>query len=289
MSVLHNLPQTRIKIGIAKLLYRGTALFLRDPRRRITRSGIRFEVDLTEGIDLSLFLFGNFQRHVARNRFVGLAEDAVVFDVGANAGVMTLQFAQAVPRGRVYAFEPTHYAFAKLQTNLGLNPALAARVTASQVFVSSRSASVPALQAFASWKVDGSGGERHPVHLGTVQSTENVGSITVDDFVAARGLHRLDFVKIDTDGHELEVLKGAVETLRRFRPAVIFEIGLYVMLERGIGFAEYEEYFGALGYRILDGKTGRPITSRNHRSLIPAQGTLDALALPSPEAPGKER
>lgn len=284
MSLLNSLPLTRIKIGIARLLYKGLPPGYRRQKRRITRNGIRYEVDLSEGIDLSLFLFGGFQKHVTHSRFAAIPEDAVILDVGANIGVMTLQFAQLASRGHVYAFEPTHYAFRRLQVNLGLNPALAARVTAIQAFVSVSSGDRPALPVYASWKVDGThGGDRHPVHLGTASSAEGVGATTLDELAAARGLTRVDLVKIDTDGHELEVLKGAVQVLKRFRPAVIFEMGIYLIQERGIGFTHYEELFRSLGYRIVDGKTGREITTANHRRIIPARGTIDALALPVPE------
>jgi FkbM family methyltransferase len=281
MSLLNRLPLTRIKIGIARALYRALPPGYRRRKHRITRGGIHYEVDLSEGIDLSLFLFGGFQGHVTQGRFVALPADAVILDVGANAGVMALQFARRAPRGHVYAFEPTHYACERLRTNLSLNPELAARITAIQTFVSASGEDRPEPRVFASWKVDGSrGGDQHPVHLGTAVSAEGVGAATLDALVEAHGLPRVDLVKIDTDGHELAVLKGAVRTLERFRPPVIFEVGIYVMEERGIGFGHYEALFRPFGYRIVDSKTGREITAANHRRLIPAWGTLDALALP---------
>ena len=283
MSLLNNLPLTRIKIGIARALYRVLPPSYRRGKHRVTRGGIRYEVDLTEGIDLSLFLFGGFQRHVTQSRFATIPAEGVIFDVGANTGVMALQFAKLAPRGHVYAFEPTHYAFSRLRTNLALNPELAARITATQTFVSASRGDRPAARVFASWKVDGSREEgRHPVHLGTPVSAEGVDTTTVDAFAAEHGLSRLDFVKIDTDGHELKVLEGAVGALKRFRPAVIFEIGLYVLKERGIDFAAYEELFRSLCYRIVDSRTGREITTANHHRIIPARGTIDALALPAP-------
>ncbi|HEX4963663.1 MAG TPA: FkbM family methyltransferase [Thermoanaerobaculia bacterium] len=286
MRLLNRLPLTRIKIGIARLLYRGLPPGYRRQKRRIRRGGIHYEVDLSEGIDLSLFLFGGFQQHVTRTPFAVIPDDAVILDVGANAGVMALQFAKLAPRGHVYACEPTHYAFARLQTNLRLNPDLAARITAVQTFVSADSGDQPTAHIFASWKVDGTrSADQHPVHLGTPVSAAGVGAVTLDGLVASYGLSRVDLVKIDTDGHELSVLQGALRTLERFRPVVIFEVGLYVMEERGIGFAHYEEVFRPLGYRIVDSKTGREITAANHGRLIPARGTLDALALPGEARP----
>src|SRR6266508_2180621 len=138
-SVLHRLPITRSKIFLAKMLYRITVIFFGRTPRVITRNGIRYEVDLSEGFDLSLFLFGGFQKHVTRNTYLRLPQDAVIVDVGANFGLMSLPFSQAAPQGLVYAFEPTHYALGKLRRNLDLNPKLAARIRVVNAFVSASS------------------------------------------------------------------------------------------------------------------------------------------------------
>src|SRR5256885_82445 len=57
------LPTTRFKLFAARMIYRGLKLLLRNDRRRIRRRGINYEVDLSEGIDLSIFVFGGFQDH----------------------------------------------------------------------------------------------------------------------------------------------------------------------------------------------------------------------------------
>ena len=98
-------------------------------------------MDLSEGIDLSLFLFGNFQSYVVQNKYFSLEKDAIVFDVGANVGSMSLRFAQGASEGHVYAFEPTDYAFKKLQRNLSLNPKLAERISAVQQFLADEKSS----------------------------------------------------------------------------------------------------------------------------------------------------
>lgn len=269
-----------MKIFGAWILYRLVRLVIRGDRHVIVRNGITFEVDLSEGLDLSVFLFGRFQRHVANNRRVRLEDAAVILDVGANVGMMTLQFARTVPAGRVYAFEPTHYAFAKLTRNLELNPELAARVTPVQTFVSSKSRADPHLTAYASWKVDGTrtGGE-HQIHRGSPRSAEGVGAIALDDFCDRRQIARVDFIKIDTDGHELEVLQGARGILRRFRPIVIFELGLYILRERNIRFDEYLDFFAGLGYSLLEGRSLKTIDGDNYLRRIPSRGTVDILAL----------
>ncbi|MBN2137214.1 MAG: FkbM family methyltransferase [Sedimentisphaerales bacterium] len=278
-KLINKLPITRIKIFLAGLLYRVVHVFCRRDRRIIVRNGIRYEVDLSEGIDLSMFLFGGFQKHITRNKGCALPEDAVVFDVGANCGMMTLQFAKLAPLGKVYSFEPTHYAFAKLQKNLELNPELGRRVVAVKSFVSSQTCVETDIKAYASWKVGGAADEsRHSVHGGTAKSTEGVGAVSLDDFCEKEGIERLDFIKIDTDGHELEVLRGAAKVIGRFKPAVIFEVGLYILAERDVDFAEYLKFFAALNYSLFNSSNNRRIDAENYRRHIPSKGTIDILA-----------
>src|ERR1700757_3484508 len=100
-SITNKLPLTKIKISIAKILYRVTVLFYGKDPRIVTRKGVKYELDLSEGIDISLFLFGNFQSHVIKNKYMEIPADSVIIDVGANIGVITLSFAHAFPSARI--------------------------------------------------------------------------------------------------------------------------------------------------------------------------------------------
>jgi FkbM family methyltransferase len=278
-SWLWQLPWTRLKLLAARALYYPAVLAFGRTQGTVVRNGIRYDLDLREGIDLSLFIFGSFQPHVVRNRFVQLPGDGVVLDVGANAGILALQLAQAVPGGRVFAFEPTHYAYAKLIRNLELNPELSRRVEPVQAFVSSVSAAQPGLSAYSSWRIDGAHSGTHPLHGGTAKSADEIGAVSLDDFAAQRRLHRVDFIKVDTDGHELEVLRGARGLLARHKPVVVFELARYVMEERGITFADYVSLLAPLGYAPFDAKSGAGIDLANHLERIPARATIDIAAV----------
>ena len=134
----NRIPWTRIKLAAVGMAYPFLRVFLGNAPREIVRNGIRYRVDLSEAIDFTLFVSGHFQEYVTRSPLFTVPDDGVIFDVGANIGSMTLAFAQKVPRGRVFAFEPTHRAFERLQENLSLNPVSARRVTPVQSFVSIR-------------------------------------------------------------------------------------------------------------------------------------------------------
>jgi FkbM family methyltransferase len=265
---------------LGRILYRIVHLLYQTDIHVVVRDGIKYEVDLSEGIDLSIFLFGHFQKHVSQSKYLSLPPDGIVFDVGANTGVMSLQFAKLVPAGRVYSFEPTFYAFSKLERSMELNPELAKRIVAVRSFVSSSSSQKPRIKAYASWKVGGmTEGVRHRIHGGVEKSAEGAAEVSLDDFCEQNKIDRLDFIKIDTDGYELDVLQGGRKVIGKFRPLIIFELGVYVMNERGIDFSDYLEFFDFLGYSLFNGKNLKEINVHNYRKHVPLKGTIDILAV----------
>lgn len=280
--ILNSLPLTRIKLLIARVLFYVAKPIYGSKKRIIKRNGLTFEVDISEGLDLSLFLFGNFQKHVSENKFIHLPHDAIIFDIGANVGIMSLNFARKAVHGKTYAFEPTHYALQKLQRNLDLNPKVSSAIQVINTFISSEVKQTSDIKAFSSWKIDKKVGEgQHPVHGGTAMSTDGVPTITIDKYIDSQEINRLDFIKIDTDGHEYDVLTGAEKTIQQLRPQIIFELGQYVMEERGISFMDYESFFKKLNYELSDASSNKRIDISNYKKMIPRRGTIDVLALPS--------
>ena len=71
-SLFMKIPMTRVRLAFARLLYSLFHMILREDRQVIRRKGIFYEVDLTEGIDLSLYVFGNFQDYVSRNKYFSI-------------------------------------------------------------------------------------------------------------------------------------------------------------------------------------------------------------------------
>ncbi len=274
-----NIKITRIKLFIAKVLYLITKLFYKNDIQIIIRNGIKFEVDLREGIDLHLFIFGSFQKHVYENKYIKLQENNVVFDVGANFGLMTLLFTSKVKDGHVHSFEPTDYALKKFHRNIELNPDLKSKITINHMFVSSSSKKSANIDAYSSWPVTGSQ-NKHKIHGGVLQETLNIPSITIDDYCEQNQINKLDFIKIDTDGHELDVLNGAKESIHNFKPQIIFELGIYVMDERGINFEEYSDFFENVNYKLLTIK-GKEITLANYKKHVHQYGTIDIIAIPN--------
>lgn len=241
----------------------------------VTRSGIRFRLDLREGIDLSVFLSGGFQRDVARVK--PSVDNAVIFDVGANMGAMTLAFAKQHPRAHVHAFEPTHQALQRLAANLALNPGLADRVTVNATFVGRHSGAAADSQAYSSWRVDGVSEQAHAVHLGTKQAA--VTAVTsLDDYAAANGITKVHLIKIDTDGHEFEVLAGAHQVIATSRPRIVLEMCPYLLAEKNRTLTDFFDLLGP-GYRWLD-LAKRRLFDQKAFDRLPQGGGMDVLVEP---------
>ncbi|MCA1733334.1 MAG: FkbM family methyltransferase [Acidobacteria bacterium] len=182
---------TATKVRLARLIVSALLGAGVAPVRRIRRRGIRYEIDFREGIDLSLFLFGTFQRHILRTIRRVVPPDGTILDVGANVGAITLPAAAHVAEGRVYAFEPTDFAWRKLQRNLVLNPQLASRVTPVRSFVAAEETAESSLVAYSSWPMlVEEGAELHPIHKGAAQDA-SCGQTTIDGFVAENGIASL--------------------------------------------------------------------------------------------------
>ncbi len=123
---------TRNKIQLATAAYKVVSFARRcagkDDHVEVKRGGVTWNLDLHEGIDFSIFLLGGFERGTLRlyTQLLGRERCEVVLDIGANIGAHTLPLAQlVVPKGgKVYAFEPTVYAYGKLLENIALNPSI---------------------------------------------------------------------------------------------------------------------------------------------------------------------
>jgi len=137
-------------------------------------------------------------------------------DVGANVGAMTLAMAQAAGMsGRVYAFEPGPPFFERLTRNVKLNPAYMNVIRCENLGVSDATGTLR-------WAEDPSDlgrGNGGVVESGGVE----VPVVTLDAYAAEHVDGRVAFVKVDVEGWELHVLRGARALLRDHRPVVLFE------------------------------------------------------------------
>jgi FkbM family methyltransferase len=256
--------KTKNKIALAKVAYHGVHLArgivgLKD-RCIVQRNGISFDLDLSEGIDFAIYLFGHFEPMTARALTRHVTPGSNVLDIGANIGAHTLHMARLVgSTGRVLAFEPTEFAYQKLLNNMQHNPTLAARICAYQCFLGRRDHERAPDAVYSSWPLSGQT-DLHPQHRGQRKSAAAATSRTLDSILAEHGNPTVGLVKLDVDGFECDVLAGACEMIHRDRPTFIMELAPYVLRERGASLAELMSFFTPLDYQLLSEADDRPLS-----------------------------
>jgi FkbM family methyltransferase len=134
-------------------------------------------------------------------------------------------------------------------------------VTTERVIVTDRPRGRQAVAFRNSWKMFGRPSDPQPL--------EEVDSVSLDEYVRRTGTARLDAMKIDVDGYEYKVLTGARDTLARFRPVLMLEIGKYTLQSAGDSLEELIDFLHALGYEFFS-----EITLRRHRT---ARRLLDTV------------
>jgi FkbM family methyltransferase len=278
------LLNTAQKIGLAKVASRSVLAcrkaFGRPPEAEFTRQGVRWRLDLREGIDFSIFLLGAFEPSTVRAYRALVRPNQTVLDIGANIGAHTLPLAQLVgEKGRVIAFEPTAFAFRKCAANLALNPDLRSRVSLQQMMlVASPDEPLPAA-IFSSWPLV-EGHALHERHKGQLMDTRGARLATLDQVVDELKLSAVHFIKLDVDGFEYPVLAGGRKMLQKFRPSIALELAPYTHTEHGYTLEEITALLSETGYELRNIATGRPIATDpvTLRKMIPDGGSINVLA-----------
>ena len=277
--------KTVFKIYIAGLLYKTIKLWRsllgkKEDIVQICRYGITWKLDLKEGIDLAIYIFGRFESQTVRAYQKWIQPGNTVLDIGANIGAHTLWFSKLVGKeGLVIAFEPTQYAYRKLKTNIGLNPILEKRIVAEQILLSQEDRQDYQVEIYSSWTVTGTV-ERHPKHLGEIKSTNGAVMRQLDQYLLEKNIRKVDFIKIDVDGYECDVFLGSQSTLDRDRPIICLELSPYVLEERGSSIAKLLDILNRYDYQLFHERTGKklPMDAMQLAQMIGDGAGINAIA-----------
>lgn len=202
-----------------------------------------------------------------------------IFDVGANVGQTTRQIRGLWPEVTVHAFEPVSSTFAQLERNLagdratrmhrlalGSRPGMA-RMLAQPGSVMNRIVNRP---------------------LGA-QPVEEVEVVVGDAFCADHGIDRIDILKIDTEGHDLEVLTGFRNMLADRRIAYVeVECGIAPDNAMHVPFGRLADFLFAFGYGLFNLYPGMRVnltTRRRDRGIWYANAVFVAERWPEEAVP----
>jgi FkbM family methyltransferase len=170
-----------------------------------------------------------------------IQKGSTVVDVGANIGIFTILASRLVgDRGAVVAVEPTPSSFRLMKRNISLNGCVNVKTVMAAL---GEKESVGMLNMYQR-NIVNSFFSRDKTD-GTAKHSARVQIKTLDGLTNELGLNGLDFLKIDTEGYEVPILKGGIETIRRFRPFIIGEAH-FLISDTG---SKIAEFLSGMGYR----------------------------------------
>lgn len=175
-----------------------------------------------------------------------------VLDIGAHQGLYTLLASRRVgPSGHVFSFEPSPRERRALRLNLTIN--FCDNVVVQALALGSQETTA---DLYVVDKYNTGYNSLRPPNVPEPTSTVAVRVGTLDNWLAEEKIDRVDFIKLDVEGAELSVLKGARELLARARPVLLIEIAQTRTAGWGYDAVEivrFLENIGYLWFEILDG------------------------------------
>jgi FkbM family methyltransferase len=159
----------------------------------------------------------------------------IIFDVGANIGQSAVKFRRRFRSARIHCFEPSADSAHRIRAR-GLNGVEVHEIALGSATATARLAS---------------GHDPAIFHLSAEGDVE-IEVETIDSFCSARSIDHIGFIKIDTEGHDLEVLRGAAGMLAAGRiSAVQVEAGLNPENHLHVPFEHLKAYLEGHGYRLF--------------------------------------
>ena len=163
----------------------------------------RFKYPLEIEVFITFYIFGLKQYNI-KNIFE-VKNDAVVFDIGAFKGDTAYFFSKKCSnKARIYAFEPDDYAFQileKIKEKYKLNNVITKNILLSNA-------------------------EKEIDFISMIGNTPTIkkNAITIDKFVEENNFEKIDYIKMDVEGAERNILEGSIKTIKKFKPFLAIAI-----------------------------------------------------------------
>ena len=180
-------------------------------------------------------------------------EVKTVFDVGANEGQSAREFLRHFPAARIFSFEPTPATFQSLKLLAGSEP----RLTAVNQALGEASGKVSFNEnAFHQTNSILPSNRQGEEYLGPAvtehQRKIEVEMTTLDAFCRQTSVEKIDLLKVDVQGFELSVLKGALETLAARRiGCIVLEISFIPLYQNQATFHDLTTFLAAHHYDLM--------------------------------------
>lgn len=165
--------------------------------------------------------------------------DNVVLDAGANCGHLSIYFSKLVGKGgKVYAFEPDKFNIERINKNINLNQNVSDNIKIEELLLWDENQLVDFYEA-------GTVGSS-AVWIPDTDKCVQKEAVRIDDWVIRNNIQKLDFIKMDIEGAEIEALDGCIQTIQNLRPN--FAIASYHIVDGQPTYIKVEAFFKKNNY-----------------------------------------
>ena len=186
--------------------------------KTVSFQNVKFELHIEDWIQQNIYFVGAYERAELNLLNRHLSENSVFVDIGANFGLYSLVASQKITNsGKIICFEPFPKNYAALKKNISLNGI--SYITSENIALGDKKDELSLYY------------QPTEKNLGMVSANfmENSKTIEVDvmsfdEYVNENGIDKIDFIKIDVEGFENQVIMGMKKTLELFSPMILIEI-----------------------------------------------------------------
>ena len=214
--------------------------------------GLKLKIYPGNEIFRAIFVRGIYDPNliVVVNTF--LKNGSVFIDVGANMGYFSLLASKTVGKnGKVFALEPSSRDFGRLQDNVKINGLQ--NIYPLRLAVSGKVGPIKLLVACEERSALNTTGSEFSFKGVEKVDVEEVDSTTIDRFVRKHYTNgRLDFLKLDIEGSEACALHGAINAIKKYRPAIMLGVNPVALKACGSTVEELQEILKSVEYKVYE-------------------------------------
>lgn len=220
---------------------------------------IRYNLNKYSALDHTILNIGILDDYILKNSFIQ-NNKPVIIDVGANVGYISLPLSKIYPNSKIYSYEADSRVFKRLVKNLEINSDI------TNIFpyeLALQDKDISSINFYERDLLDGDFkinlglSTISNISLGKVKKTI-VRASTIDNEVKKLKIKHVNFIKVDVEGNEIKVLKGAIETINAFNPIIQYEFSTAIDKLQGFNNSiqcfNFLSELGYLQYELLNEK-----------------------------------
>ncbi|MEM6601347.1 MAG: FkbM family methyltransferase [Verrucomicrobiota bacterium] len=221
-----------------------------DPVLYLSEFDGKFALDARSDLFWRIVLEGLYERELPEIAAKSVDRERDVIDIGANVGFYSVKLSRVMGKGRMFAIEPTVNASQRLRRNVELND-LSGKVEIIQKIISDKGGALKINTIEGKEEYSSIGMMTHPQTMGKELHVETVKSVTLDTLVEERSINP-GFIKIDVEGAEHLVFRGAENVLHKHRPIILSELSDQLLNANGSSWIEVIRFIESFDYVVVN-------------------------------------